>query len=242
MITEGGRIIDMDNEKKSMIKDALILFAITLAAGLLLGFVYDVTKEPIAQQKARAKEEACRKVFATADSFEALEHYESPFVTGTGDVLVFNSFILREEGATVYGVMDDMLEDNVDIDEVMRALDSSGQLLGYVITVTDHEGYGGDIQFSMGITLDGTLNGISLLSISETAGLGMKAGDVLVPQFENKKVEAFTYTKSGSTSDSEIDAISGATITTKAVVDGVNGGLKFFNSENMRNEGGVVSE
>ena len=37
----------MDNEKKSMIKDALILFAITLVAGLLLGFVYDVTKEPI---------------------------------------------------------------------------------------------------------------------------------------------------------------------------------------------------
>ena len=33
----------MDNEKKSMIKDALILFAITLVAGLLLGFVYDVT-------------------------------------------------------------------------------------------------------------------------------------------------------------------------------------------------------
>ncbi len=45
----------MDNEKKSMIKDALILFAITLVAGLLLGFVHDVTKEPIRQQKAKAK-------------------------------------------------------------------------------------------------------------------------------------------------------------------------------------------
>ena len=45
----------MDNEKKSMIKDALILFVITLAAGLLLGFVYDVTKAPIEEQKAKAK-------------------------------------------------------------------------------------------------------------------------------------------------------------------------------------------
>ncbi len=62
----------MDNEKKSMIKDALILFAITLAAGLLLGFVYDVTKEPIAEQKAKAKAEACKNVFAEAESFEAL--------------------------------------------------------------------------------------------------------------------------------------------------------------------------
>lgn len=209
----------MDNEKKSMIKDALILFAITLVAGLLLGFVYDVTKEPIAQQKAKAKAEACKNVFAAAETFEA---------------------VMGEDGPTAFFVADK--DSNVDIDEVMRALDSSGQLLGYVITVTDHEGYGGDIQFSMGVTLDGTLNGISLLSISETAGLGMKAGDVLVPQFENKKVESFTYTKSGSTSDSEIDAISGATITTKAVVNGVNGGLQFFNSQLRGTEGGAVNE
>ena len=206
----------MDNEKKSMIKDALILFVITLVAGLLLGFVYDVTKEPIAQQKAKAKAEACKNVFAAADSFEA---------------------VVSEDGPTAYFVAG--LNSNVDIDEVMQALDSSGHLLGYVITVTDHEGYGGDIQFSMGVTLDGTLNGISLLSISETAGLGMKAGDVLVPQFADKKVESFTYTKSGSTSDSEIDAISGATITTNAVVNGVNGGLIFFQNVLAGTEGGA---
>lgn len=209
----------MDNEKKSMIKDALILFVITLVAGLLLGLVYDVTKEPIAQQKAKAKAEACKNVFAVADSFET---------------------VMSEDGPTAYFVAG--LDSNVDIDEVMQALDSSGQLLGYVITVTDHEGYGGDIQFSMGVTLDGTLNGISLLSISETAGLGMKAGDVLVPQFAGKKVESFTYTKSGSTSDSEIDAISGATITTNAVVNGVNSGLLFFQNELAGTEGGVINE
>ena len=212
----------MDNEKKSMIKDALILFAITLAAGLLLGFVYDVTKEPIADQKAKAKAEACKNVFAEAESFEALA---------------------GEDGPTSYFMAAGDADLNMDIDEVMRALDGSGQLLGYVITVTDHEGYGGDIQFSMGVTLDGTLNGISLLSISETAGLGMKAGDVLVPQFENKQVESFTYTKSGSTNDSEIDAISGATITTRAIVNGVNGGLQFFHAVLSESEaGGGIDE
>lgn len=206
----------MDAEKKSMIKDALILFAITLVAGLLLGCVYNVTKEPIAQQKAKAKAEACKNVFPEADSFET--------VLGEG-----GSYYLEEK--KVY----------VSIDEVMQALDSSRQLMGYVITVTDSEGYGGDIQFSMGITLDGTLNGISLLSISETAGLGMKAGDVLVPQFKGKQVEKFTYTKSGSANDSEIDAISGATITTNAVVNGVNGGLSYFYN-NLEAKGGAVNE
>ena len=189
------------NEKSAMIKDALILFAITVVAGLLLGVVYDVTKEPIAQQKAKAKQEACANVFAEAKTFET--------VTDLDGVAVSDNI------------------DGVDIDEVMRAFDGD-ETLGYVITVTDHEGYGGDIQFSIGVTLDGTLNGISLLSISETAGLGMKAGDVLVPQFANKKVEQFTYTKSGATNDSEIDAISGATITTNAVVNGVNAGLTYF--------------
>lgn len=192
---------------KGMIKDALILFAITLIAGLMLGVVNDITKEPIAQQEQKAKNEACQNVFAAADSFEAQELADS---------------------AQIEQVLVDAGISGADIDELMVAKDASGALLGYVITVTDHEGYGGDIQFSMGITNEGTLNGISLLSISETAGLGMRAGEVLVPQFSDKNVSRFTYTKTGATADSEIDAISGATITTNAVVNGVNAGLAYF--------------
>ena len=192
---------------KGMIKDALILFAITLIAGLMLGVVNDITKEPIAQQEQKAKNEACQNVFAAADSFEAQELADS---------------------AQIEQVLTDAGISGADIDELMAAKDASGALLGYVITVTDHEGYGGDIQFSMGITNEGTLNGISLLSISETAGLGMRAGEVLVPQFSDKNVSRFTYTKTGATADSEIDAISGATITTNAVVNGVNAGLAYF--------------
>ena len=189
---------------KGMIKDALILFAITLIAGLMLGVVNDITKEPIARQEQKAKTEACQNVFADAASFEEQEMEDA-------------TQALADAGLT-----------GADIDELMAAKDASGALLGYVITVTDHEGYGGDIQFSMGVTTDGVLNGISLLSISETAGLGMRAGEVLVPQFENKDVDRFTYTKTGSTADSEIDAISGATITTSAVLNGVNAGLVYF--------------
>ena len=192
---------------KGMIKDALILFAITLIAGLMLGVVNDITKEPIAQQEQKAKNEACQNVFAAADSFEAQELADSSQIEQ----------VLADAGIS-----------GADIDELMAAKDASGALLGYVITVTDHEGYGGDIQFSMGITNEGTLNGISLLSISETAGLGMRAGEVLVPQFSDKNVSRFTYTKTGATADSEIDAISGATITTNAVVNGVNAGLAYF--------------
>ena len=115
------------------------------------------------------------------------------------------------------------------IEEVMRAEDQSGETLGYAFTVVTSEGYGGDIQFSMGVQNDGTLNGISILSIGETAGLGMNADTpAFKDQFVGKQVEKLQYTKNGATQDDEINAISGATVTTNAMTNGVNAGLCAF--------------
>lgn len=115
------------------------------------------------------------------------------------------------------------------VNEVMEAKDASGETIGYALNMTTSEGYGGDISFSMGVTLDGTLNGISILDINETAGLGMNATkDEFKGQFAGKQVDAFEVTKSGAASDNEINAISGATITSKAITGGVNAGLCAF--------------
>ncbi|MCI6034483.1 MAG: RnfABCDGE type electron transport complex subunit G [Firmicutes bacterium] len=207
---------------KQMMKDAMILFLITLISGAALGLVYEVTKEPIAQQEQKAKNEAYQNVFEAAEDFtELTEETYSP------DAL---TAFVKENGF------------DASIDGVAQALSGDGSVLGYVITVTDHEGYGGDIQFTMGVADDGTLNGISLLSISETAGLGMRAGEVLVPQFAGKQVEKFSYTKTGAASDDQIDAISGATITTNAVVNGVNAGLLCFQEKLNMTEGGAANE
>lgn len=192
---------------KNVIKDAMILFAITLVAGLLLGVVYDVTKAPIAAQKEKAKTEACQNVFVDAASFEVYEGFTTEAAAA----------VLTEAGMT-----------GADIDEVMTAKDTSGAVVGYVLTVSSHEGYGGDIQFTMGLTNDGVLNGISLLAIAETPGLGMKAEDVVVPQFANKQATSFSVSKTGAADDSQIDSISGATITTDAIVNGVNSGVVYF--------------
>lgn len=114
------------------------------------------------------------------------------------------------------------------IEEAMKVLKKDGSIEGYVLTVTDHEGYGGDIRFAMGIKSDKTVNGISFLSISETAGLGMKAvEDDFKNQFAGKKADHIVYTKNGASADNEIDALSGATITTNAVTNGVNAGLYY---------------
>ena len=191
---------------KNMLKEAAILFAITVIAGAILGFIYDMTKEPIAEQNEKAKREACQEVFGDAQEFVNLD-------------------ISEEEAAVVLAANG---YDKASVNEAMEAKDASGTVLGYVMIITSHDGYGGDIQFSMGVRMDGTVNGISLLSISETPGLGMRAEEVLRPQFTEKHAAAFTYTKTGAVSEDQIDAISGATITTNAVVSGVNAGLSYF--------------
>ena len=84
------------------------------------------------------------------------------------------------------------------LSEVAEGKDASGETVGYVVNVTSHEGYGGDIDISVGIREDGTVTGIEMLSISETAGLGMKAKEAdFKDQFKDKNVEKFTYTKTG---------------------------------------------
>ena len=207
----------MNKDIKGMMKDTLILFAITLIAGLVLGVVYQVTKEPIAAQAEKAKQEACKEVFADAASFESLEAEVNLDTDAASELNTPKDAQWAENGF-----------EGVDIGEVMAALDENGTVLGYVINVNDHEGYAGDIEFMMGIRTDGTLNGISLLAISETAGLGMRAEEVLKPQFVNKKAESFEYVKSGAMGENQIDSISGATITTHAVTNGVNAGLYYF--------------
>ncbi len=202
---------------KNMIKDAAILLAITVVAGLLLGFVYQLTKDPIAAAQLKAKMDACKEVFADAETFEAVQIAKS-----------------EEVWAKIERDFPAVLVDG----EVMKALDASGAALGYVLTVTSGEGYGGNITFTMGIRMDGTLNGISILAISETPGLGMKAEELLKPQFAGKLAETFVYTKTGAATAGQIDAISGATITTNAFVNAVNAGLEFFRLSLQ--EGGIL--
>ena len=196
--------------KNKIIKDALALTLITLVAGVTLGGVYEITKDPIAKQEAQAKAEAYEQVFTDAAAFEAVEMDDTLTKTIRDQ--------LDQEGYKAQS-----------IEEVMRAEDQSGETLGYAFSVVTSEGYGGDIQFSLGVQNDGTLNGISILSIGETAGLGMNADTpAFKDQFVGKQVEKLQYTKNGATQDDEINAISGATVTTNAMTNGVNAGLCAF--------------
>ena len=155
------------------------LTAITVVIGLLLGVVLRSDKGADCTAAAESETGSMRGSFPDTDSFEAMDI--------TGNTEDFRAAL--DEGRYTAQT----------VDEVYEALDASGETAGYVITVTSAEGYGGDIQFSMGVALDGTTLGISFLSISETAGLGMNADtDSFKDQFKDQNVPGVQLLQNGS--------------------------------------------
>ena len=195
---------------KKIVHDALVLTAFTLVLGFLLGVVYDITKEPIAAAEKAALDEAYKVVFADAASFEE----DTAFDAAKAAEIIAASEFSKDE-----------------VTAVNKALDSSGNVLGYVINVTSHEGRQADISFSVGIQNDGTLNGYSITSISETPGLGVLVQEEpFYSQFEGKSEESYTVVKTAPAADNEIQAVTGATISSRAVTNGVNACLVYFRS------------
>ena len=159
---------------KSIISDCIKLCVITVIAGFLLGLVYNVTKAPIAAQEEKTKQDAYKAVFTDASEFKETDLDQDAVQK-----------VLDEKG----------LGQNT-ITEIAKAVDKNGETLGYVFSVTNPEGYGGDISLSVGVRNDGTVNGYETLTINETAGLGMKATeDEFKSQFNNKKAEQFEVVK-----------------------------------------------
>ncbi len=193
---------------KKILSSTLILVAITLVAGLCLATVYEITKEPIAAAELKAKENAYRMVMPDAASFIVIDgEPEDPI----------SYPIERENGITINESL------------MASASDDETAILGYVVNVTSPNGYGGDITIAVGLLKDGTIQGISVVSQSETAGLGaVCAEDKFTSQFVGIK-GIVEYVKNGKTESNQIDAISGATITTRAVTEAVNAAVVYLN-------------
>ena len=181
-------------------KAAFNLCIITCVSGLLLGTVYQFTKEPIRQAEIAAKAAAYASVCPQAVSFE--------------------------EGTDIMAGAESIAIENTTVDEAYLALDDAGNVNGYVVNATNKEGFGGEISVSVGFDAEGTITGIAFLTLNETAGLGMNADtDSFKGQYVGKAVDEFVVTKIGAAADNEIDALGGATITSNAVTKAVNAAI-----------------
>lgn len=113
--------------------------------------------------------------------------------------------------------------DNPAVTERYLALDEAGNTAGTCV-IASVNGYGGEIQVLTGVNAEGNVTGVDILSHSETPGLGANAvKEDFKGQFTGKSGElSVVKTNAG---EHEINAMSGATITSRAVTEAVNTGI-----------------
>lgn len=202
-MSEAAKKEKVQMDPKYIIKLSVTLLIICLVVSLMLGLVNGITADKIAALQEQAKQESLQAVFPDA-SFNELE---------IGDAQL--------AAAAEYGV---------ELMYIYEVADGSG----YAIEVGP-SGFNGTIDMIVGINTDGTVAGISVISNSETAGIGTnvcadkpnKNGVGVLSQFVGMSATAdnpFTV-NSGS---NKVDAISGATVSTRAITNGVNAASVVF--------------
>lgn len=185
---------------RDMLKPALALGVICLVVGLFLSFAHNMTDEIIAK-RIEAEANNARKEVLNIDN-------DSGF-----------SFIEFKNWYELVGDSGDF-ENVVDVYTAM----TEDSLQGYVITVISN-GYGGPMEVMVGISESGRVYGVKVLNSAETPGLGTKATDrSFVSQFVNLPMNAVlkvVKTKSSQENIGEIQAVTGATVSSRAVTSAV---------------------
>lgn len=203
--------------KNTIVKDAAILFIITLIAGVALGAVHAITLEPIEQATIAATNKTYSEVYPEASEFENTDELTAAVEQANTEI---DTWGLGNKAG------------KLSINDAMIAKDASGNPVGYMIIATSGEGYGGDIKMTVGISNEGKVTGIGFLTINETVGLGLKAKDAdFRDQFVGKDASgAIERVKTGNANDQQFNSISGATFTSTAVGLALNGAVYFVNN------------
>lgn len=105
--------------------------------------------------------------------------------------------------------------------------EKAGEVVGYVFT-TEAGGYGGKVKVMTGIGADGEIKGISILSHAETPGLGANATKESFTDMFKQPAAQLEVVKNQAAGEGQIEAMTGATITTKAVTDAVNDAVALY--------------
>lgn len=186
-------------QKNEFVQLGGILCAITLVVALALGAVNAVTAGPIAEQNAQKIKDSLENVMPGAES-EQIDVPEGTTVT------------TETKNATSVTILSayKMTKDGADA--------------GYCVEVGP-TGFGGAVDTMVGIDSDGKVTGISVISASsETPGLGARSTEQeFQAQFAGQVGTEVAVAKDGGS----IDALTGATITSRAVSEGVVAAAQF---------------
>ncbi|MBI5788423.1 MAG: RnfABCDGE type electron transport complex subunit G [Candidatus Schekmanbacteria bacterium] len=188
----------------SIAKLVIVLVLVSAVAALALALVYQTTKDPIAEQDRLARLEAINAVLP--------EHDNQPD-QDTKTIVIGKDRRGNDLAVTFY-----------------RAT-KQGNPVGTAFNMAQR-GFGGDVNVMVGIDAAQKITGIKIVEHKETPGLGAKITDeAFLQQFIGKSLAGkIAIKKDGG----EIDQITGASISSRAVVKAVEKGLKLY-QENFGN-------
>lgn len=182
-----------------IIKLGLILFITTAIAAGLLSFLNMQTKEIIAKQQEEANNQARQEVLPKGKEFKQLDDAD---------------FKKAINGSNV-------------VTEIFEGTDGSSTV-GYTIK-TSISGYSGAIVVMTGIGSEGNVEGVKVVSNTETPGLGANAAtSEFQDQYQGLSIEQGIEVVKVPPTGNQIQALTGATITSKAVTDSVNEAITAY--------------
>ena len=191
---------------KVVFKLGLILFVISAVAACALALTNYVTAGTIEEMNIQANTVARQEVLPDATDFE-----EVP----VEDVAKIAEEINME-------TPEELLEVYIGT--------NNGEVVGYTVKTGPTSGYSGEVQVLTGISSDGVISGITIIKHNETPGLGALATGEWNDQFTGKSAAEELVVVKGTAKEgsNEIQAITGSTITSKAVTEGVNTSIQVY--------------
>lgn len=192
---------NMEKLKSTLPNMLLSLTGICVVAGAILAGVNQMTTEPIAASKAASLEAAIKAVTPEFDNKPAEESYMA--ATSDGDSL------------RIYPAK------------------KGDELVGVAVESSTKKGFSGEIKVVVGFTPDGKLINYSVQKHSETPGLGSKMQEWFRSEKNNQSVIGRTLTEDGlkvSKDGGDVDAITAATISSRAFLDAINRAYSAYKS------------
>ncbi len=187
---------------KKTIKLGLILLIFTVIAAGILGGLHLQTEGIIEEVQIQENNEARQEVLSDGEDFEEMDK----------------------------SIFDEAVKNSPHVEEIYEGLDGSGELVGYTIK-TSLNGYSGPIVVMTGIDLEGVILGMKVVSNTETPGLGANASNPeFQDEFAEKSADSDIELVKNNPGDEEVEALTGATITSQAVTDSVNEAIKAYNN------------
>ncbi len=200
----------MENKKKksTLLRDALALFLITLISGLGLAYVNEVTKGPIEEQQLKKEMEAYSVIFTDAKNILTADELTTAAVEADLTTL-------------------DPSYSKIKIKDVKLAQDENGATIGYVIVLTTKDGYNPPISLAIGYDLNKKVTGLEYLVFNES-----KSVDQLKEEYRTQYIgviaESFSF--DGVDGTTKVNAVSGATVSSKAIITAINAGISYLNT------------